>query len=268
MKHMPLGIAPEVISPIEVARDMLDQRTTIEKVRDAVAQGRVFVAFQPIVNAKDFRKILAFEALVRIVDEHGRQIQAGSFINEIEGDELGRIIDARVLLLCVKKLLQQRKAVISINVSARSIGFAPWRNAIEEAMKKDRSIQQRMILEFTEASVNTVPEYLSLFMKEMRSTGLNFALDNFGIHGTTFDLFRNFLFDFIKFDNTITNGSTQSVDREALVGALVEFSHCLGMGVVVDRIEAQEDADLFNSLNVDYFQGFAFGEPVIDKKLT
>lgn len=254
-------IPPEQESPFEVARDLLDDRSPLEKVTAAINDQRVFVAYQPIINAYDFRKILALEALVRITDEFGRVIPAVEFIGPIENHEMGRVLDTEVMRICLAKLNSNRSVRLSLNVSARSIGHLPWRTTLEDAIRRDASIGGRLMLEFTEDSVNKVPELTTMFMKQMRSTGITFALDNFGAGKTTFHTFKNFMFDVIKFDNSMTKDLMKDSDSEVLIAALIEFCHFFDMGVVIDRIEDEKIIEMLRKLKVDYLQGHFFGKP-------
>ena len=252
---------PEQQSPLAVAQDLSDERTTLQKIFDAVHQDRVFVVYQPIVNAKNFRKILSFEALVRIADEYGRVIPAGEFIDVIENDEVGRIIDTEVMRICLRKMKLNPTVRLSLNVSARSIGHLPWRTTLHDAMNRDQTLGSRITLEFTEVSVNTVPEFVTAFMRDLQATGMTFALDNFGAGQTSLHTFKKFMFDFVKFDTLLTRETITCADTEVLVRALIEFSHHFDMGVVIDRIENEQSLRFFQDLNADFFQGYLFGKP-------
>lgn len=252
---------PESQSPLEVTRDLLDERSPFEKISKAVQEGRIFIALQPIVAAYDYKKILFYEALARICDEFGRVIPAGQFVHEIENDELGRIIDTEVLRLCLQQLATNKKLQLSMNMSARSIGHPPWKILIDDASLRDPSVSKRLTIEFTEDSLNTVPEFANKFITEKRKSGMSFAIDNFGRGATTFYTFKKFMFDIVKVDQRITSGILESSDSEVLLEAIVNFSHTFDMPVVVDRIDKQEILPVLHRVGVDFFQGFLFGHP-------
>lgn len=262
----PKPILPETQSPMAVAQDLMDQKTTLEKINDAVNSRRIYVAYQPIVDSRDFRKVFSFEVLVRITDEAGRIIPTSEYIHEIEDHELGRIVDTEVLQICIRYMSQNPKISLSLNVSARSIGHPPWRTILQDSVLRTPSIAKRMILEFREESVHRVPEHVTTFMRENSATGMTFALDNFGAGSTTFHTFRRFMFDLVKFDSSITRPAIDDIDGEALLTALIAFSYQLSMQVIVDKVESQRMAEFFLKLNVNYLQGNFFGKPRIQYK--
>ena len=98
----------------------------LDMVRDALNLNRCVLAYQPIVQSGDFKKGAFYEGLIRIVDPSGRYIPAKGFMGSVEDLELGRQVDCASLDLGLKALEVYLHLHLSINRSARSIGYLQW----------------------------------------------------------------------------------------------------------------------------------------------
>jgi EAL domain-containing protein (putative c-di-GMP-specific phosphodiesterase class I) len=93
---------------------------------------------------------------------------------------------------------------LSINISARSIGYGQWVDILGRALRRDSSIADRLILEITESSAMLMPELVMHFMCDLRQRRITFALDDFGAGTTSFRYSRDFAFDIVKIDGQFT----------------------------------------------------------------
>ena len=112
-------------SPLGVAISTAD-RETIAMVRDAVRTKRLRLAYQPVVLSRDPNRVAFYEGLIRVQEPNGRIIPAADFITAVEGIELGREIDCAALEYGLGTLAKHPHLRISINMSARSIGYPRW----------------------------------------------------------------------------------------------------------------------------------------------
>ena len=162
--------------------------------------------FNPSYRRKIPADIIFYEGLIRIPDERGRIIPARDFMPFVENIELGRKIDAVALELGLRHLLENPDIRISLNMSARSIGYGPWSDTLARYLRRDLNLGTRLILEITESSAILVPELVLSFMKDMRKRGITFALDDFGAGTTSFRYLRDFNFDVVKVDGQFIRG--------------------------------------------------------------
>ncbi|MGB7240535.1 MAG: EAL domain-containing protein, partial [Sulfitobacter sp.] len=152
---------------------------------------------------------------------------------------------------------------LSINMSARSIGYARWKSTLKRWIKRDPTIGERLILEITESSVMTVPELVTDFMDRLQSDGICFAMDDFGAGHTAIRYFKDFYFDVLKIDGQFIKGIAQNPDNQVLTAALVSIAQHFDMLTVAEFVENQDDADTLVRLGVDCLQGYHFGAPTI-----
>jgi EAL domain-containing protein (putative c-di-GMP-specific phosphodiesterase class I) len=99
----------------------------------------------------------------------------------------------RVLQTTLMKLSPR----LSINISARSIGYGQWVDILGRALRRDSLIADRLILEIMESSAMLVPELVMHFMRDLRQRGITFVLDDFGAGTTSFRYLRDFAFDIV-----------------------------------------------------------------------
>lgn len=249
-------------SPLSVAVQKRD-RNVMEMVRDAVATRRLALAYQPVVQAKHQKRIAFFEGLIRVMDETGRIIPARQFIDQIEDMELGRQIDCRALEMGLAALAEEPGLRLSINMSARSIGYREWMDVLDTGLKRDPTIGERLILEITETSAMMVPELVCSFMDDLQGRGISFALDDFGAGFTSMRHLKDFYFDILKIDGQFVRNVYQDPDNQVLVKALAGIGHQFDMFVVAEGVETPQDAALLTAIGVDCLQGYHFAAPSI-----
>jgi EAL domain-containing protein (putative c-di-GMP-specific phosphodiesterase class I) len=247
-------------SPLAAAVAERD-RATLAMVAEAVARKRVMLAYQPIMQAQDPRKTAFYEGLIRILDETGRIIPARDFIGAVEARELGREIDCLALEAGLASLAEYPGLRLSINMSARSIGYPRWVRTLDAGLARDRTMGERLILEITESSAMLVPEIVIAFMDDAQARGISFALDDFGAGYTAFRHFKDFLFDIVKIDGQFIRGIHADPDNQVLTRALVSIARNFDMFTVAESVETEQDARFLIEAGVDCLQGYFFGAP-------
>jgi EAL domain-containing protein (putative c-di-GMP-specific phosphodiesterase class I) len=120
------------------------------------------------------------------MDETGRVIPARDFITEIETMETGRVIDCLALEKGLRTLQEFPDLRLSVNMSARSIGYPRWNSILKRGLGEDPTVAERLILEITESSAMLVPDLVVGFMDDLQKKGISFALDDFGAGFTSF----------------------------------------------------------------------------------
>ena len=247
-------------SPLSVA-DRMRQKETIDMVRRALDERRALLAYQPVVQARMTNRAAFYEAFIRILDERGRVIPARDFMGAVETSELGRRIDCLALEMGLAALAREPSIRLSVNMSARSIGYPAWLAALERGLRADPTIAERLILEITEASAMVMPDLVTVFMADMQARGICFALDDFGAGYTAFRYLKDFYFDIIKIDGQFIRGISTQPDNQVLTQALVSIARHFDMFTVAESVETAEDARYLIDIGVDCLQGYYYGIP-------
>ena len=254
------NVPPHAESPIAAAVSARDA-DVLAMVTEAVRHKEAMLAFQPVVRSQVQSSAAFYEGLIRLLDETGRVIPAGQFMPQVEEKELGRELDMLALDFGCKALSQVPRLRLSINMSARSIGYLPWMETLDRWLKRDESIGPRLILEITESSAMHVPELVIDFMDRLQMRGICFALDDFGAGFTALRYFKDFFFDVLKIDGQFIRGIAHDEDNIALARAMIGIGHQFDMLTVAEMVETEEDARVLCDLGVDCLQGYFFGAP-------
>ncbi|HID68239.1 MAG TPA: EAL domain-containing protein [Roseibacterium sp.] len=252
-------IEPGLESPLDAAISHRD-RGTLAMVQQALARGDTRLAFQPIVRA-DGMGVAFFEGLIRILDETGRIIPARDFMGAVEDSDIGRQIDCAALTIGLQMLKDHPTLRLSINMSARSVGYPRWMTILRTCLRDHPTVVERLILEITESSVMIMPEIVAIFMEDLQDKGITFALDDFGAGYTAFRHFKTFCFDILKIDGQFTRDIAEDADNQVLSEALIGLARHFGMLVVSEAVETASEAQWLAAAGVDCMQGYYYGAP-------
>ena len=247
-------------SPLSFATSQRDQKT-LSMVSAAVRHRQTLLTYQPVMRAASPDKVAFYEAFIRVLDASGRVIPARDFMPIIETTELGRQIDVIALRMGLRALQQNPGLRLSVNMSARSIGYRPWHEALRRNLNRDATLGERLILEISESSAMMVPELVSGFMEELQPHGVCFALDDFGAGYTAIRYFKDFDFDILKIDGQFVRGVAENPDNRAIAAALISIAEHFDMLTVAESVETEQDAALMIEMGVDCLQGHHFGMP-------
>ena len=249
-------------SPFGVAISEGD-RATMSMVRQAIDTKRLRLAYQPVVLSRDTDRVAFHEGLIRVLDPTGRVIPAKDFMDAVECHEIGREIDCAALEMGMAALARHPTLRISINMSARSIGYPRWTRMLRQGLSVSPTIGERLILEITESSAMLVPEIVVAFMDDMQREGIAFALDDFGSGYTAIRYFKDFFFDILKLDGQFVRGINRDADNQALTAALLSIGKHFHMFTVAEAVETVAEAETLRAMGVDCLQGYLFGAPTM-----
>jgi EAL domain-containing protein (putative c-di-GMP-specific phosphodiesterase class I) len=255
-------VEPGLGSPLEVAITERD-RGTLAMVEQALARNDAILAFQPIMRA-DGKGVAFWEGLIRILDETGRIIPARDFIGAVEDRDLGRQIDCAALFAGLHALRDNPTLRLSINMSARSVGYPHWMQILKRFLKHHPEVIERLILEITESSAMLMPEIVAIFMEELQDKGVTFALDDFGAGYTAFRHLKQFCFDILKIDGQFARSIDTDADNQVLTEALISLGRHFDMLVVSEAVETEAEARWLAAAGVDCMQGYYFGAPSVN----
>lgn len=258
----PSDLDVELSSPLTIAIQQRD-RDTMAMVRRAVQRKQVMLAFQPIMRAGADGQVAFYEGLIRVLDQTGRIIPAKDFIDVVESQELGRVLDTLAIEKGIEALEMEPSLRLSINMSARSIGYPRWKQSLRQGLERDPTVGERLILEITERTAIIMPEVVQVFMADMQSHGISFALDDFGAGYTAFRYLRDFYFDILKIDGEFIRGISDNPDNQVIAEAMLSLARNFDMMTVAESVETFEDAAFMANAGCDFLQGYFFGAPTV-----
>ncbi len=232
-------------------------------VTAAIRHKEVRLAYQPVVQASAHDRVAFWEGLIRVTDPTGRIIPARDFIGYVEEQEAGRLLDCHALEHGLRMLARVPSLRLSINMSARSVGYVRWQRVLDRHLSANPTLAHRLILEISENSAMMVPELVAEFARRLRKKGISFALDSFGAGQTVFRHFKQLDFDILKIDGHFVANVARDPDNQVAIRALHAVGAEFGMITVAERVETPEDAAFLLSTGIDCLQGYAFAAPTL-----
>lgn len=229
-------------------------------ILDALAMGRVELAFQPAVRAGAVAAVGFFEGLARLRLADGRLLTPGDILPVADAAGRTAQLDRYVLRHALATLESNPRLRLSVNVGLPTLGDAAWMTLLRREAADRPGITDRLIVEVTELAVDdpgvTVP-----FTRALRMLGVGVVLDDFGAGHTAFRQFRELALDGVKIDGAFCRGIATDRDAQCLVRALVDIARHFEMFTVAEYVETEADAAILADIGVDYLQGHLFGRP-------
>ncbi|HET7086854.1 MAG TPA: GGDEF and EAL domain-containing protein [Rhizomicrobium sp.] len=247
----------------ETAR--LRQMQIADDVILALKEKRLKLAFQPIVGSRS-RKISHYECLLRMVKPDGSILTAGHFVPAAEQMGIVHLMDRFALEAAIAQLRAHKDLTLAVNVSGTAASDPAWLNDFVDYVRNAKDVAARLIVELTETAALHHFEENAQFVSQLREVGVRVAIDDFGAGYTSFRNLQMLHVDTVKIDGSYVKDLSQSPENQVFVRTLVGLAKSFDIKTVAEWVGSDEDAALLQSFGVDYFQGFFFGEPVIDPK--
>ena len=209
-----------------------------------------------------------YEVLVRLDENDGDELVGPSaFLPMAERFNIVQHIDLWVVnesSRVLEKLIEQGRSVsFSVNLSGSTLNSSAILNEIEKKLKASRLPPSSLVFEITETSAIEKMDIARNFIESMRAQGWRFALDDFGTGFSSFSQLKHLPVDIVKIDGQfVKDMSIDPIDR-AIVIAINEIAHSLGMETVAEYVETAEILQLLAECGVDFAQGFYVCEPMI-----
>jgi diguanylate cyclase (GGDEF)-like protein len=225
----------------------------------ALNERKVRLAFQPVVAARG--RALAFsEALLRVERPQGGFLAAAELVPLLERRGLMNLFDHRVLELAMTHLAERQDAVLSINVSPRTLAEADWIDGFEASARASPIAVKRLIVEVTETATIEDPSRMAKLLTRIKQRGARVAIDDFGAGHTSLRHLRAFPIDILKLDGAFTQNLRRSTDDRFFVRTLLELAHHLGVETVAEWVDDELQASMLCDWGVTYLQGHLVGK--------
>jgi len=236
-------------------------------LRQAVEQKEFCVYYQPIVSLATGR-LAGFEALVRWNHPRRGLVSPADFIPAAEETGLIVPIGEWVLTEACNRIREwqiaspgHRSLSLSVNLSARQVAQSDLLERIKEALETSKLNPHCLKLEITESVVMENAEAATLMFKQLRSLGVQLSIDDFGTGYSSLSYLHRFPLNYLKIDRSFVTRLTTDNDN-AIVRTISTLARNLGMEVIAEGIETEEQYQQLRMLGCEYGQGFLFSPPV------
>ena len=255
-------------------REEASQRVAVERTLvDALRSKRIVPVYQPIVSTETGR-IEVVEALARLRGEDGSLLQPVSFIPVAEETGLIGELDAQMLDLACAQLRRWQDEIgsgcpaVNVNCSPRMAARQDLFQLVAAAAARHGVAPSSVRLELTETALlaSSGPTLASL--RALRDAGFQLSVDDFGTGYASLTYLRDLPISFVKIDRRFVNGMLSEASDAAIVSAVVQLGHALGLSVIAEGVETIEQREALRLAGCELSQGFLFARPVPSDEIT
>jgi len=237
----------------------------------AVERSEFMVRYQPLLDVAH-QKMTAVEALVRWQHPTRGELLPASFLEVAE--ETGLIVgmgEQVIQSACAQARAWLNEswdtASVSINLSARQFEHPKMLETIDHAVRDHRIPPSVLQIEITEGTaLRDLQRSIQIF-GELRARGVRVSIDDFGIGYSSLGYLRELPVDALKIDRTFLDGIPQGRNAP-IVSAVIAMGHALGLEVIAEGVESQEQMQFLREHACDICQGFLFGQPMTAEEIT
>jgi len=251
----------------EPAYEVLGNRrlAVVMALREALSGGAIGVSYQPKVATRD-GAVAGIEALARWSHPALGVVDPDEFVPLAEASGLMGPLTASVLrqgLAACRDWQSLAPGVgVSVNVSADTLLDGAFVSEVGQHLA-DAGVPARLLtLELTESVLLEDPLLGVERMTDLRRLGVKLSVDDFGTGYSSLTYLRGLPVDEVKVDKGFVDGIVHDPADRAVVRAVVDIAHTLGMTVVVEGIEHEEQMPVLSSLGVDEVQGYLHARPM------
>jgi diguanylate cyclase (GGDEF)-like protein len=237
-------------------------------LRRALEKDELCVYYQPIVSLAS-GELHGFEALVRWRHPERGIVSPDDFVPLAEETGLILPIGLRVLWDACNQLrkwqqysLSNRDLIMSVNLSGKQLMQPDLIERIEEVLHESQINPWHLKLEITETVVMENPELAAVTLAKLRSLGVRLSIDDFGTGYSSLSYLNRFPVDTLKIDRSFVTSMNAADENLQIVKTIVTLAGNLGMQVVAEGVETEEQLDQLRSLKCQYGQGFYFSRPL------
>ena len=243
----------------------------IEKdVLQEIREGNFRMFLQPKVNIHT-NKTVGAEALIRLYHPDKGFISPAMFIPVLEQQNEVHLID----LFILGRAFQFQKAArdagkevvpISVNFSKNTLMYPKLMDFIAEQCKLYGMPEKSIRIEITETISNMDHIEVKNIAKELHSLGFSISMDDFGTQYSNMAVLTQFDFDTVKIDRSMILNIVNDEKNKLILKHTVAMLKELGMEIVIEGVETEEQVLVLGELGCDIVQGFFFGKPEAEEK--
>ncbi len=230
------------------------------------------VYYQPQVNVKT-GEISGLEALVRWRHPEMGLVSPAQFIPLAEENGLIVPIGEWVLrTACAQNKAWQDAGLkpvrVAVNLSARQFQQPNLVEMVAQILRQTGLDANSLELEVTESTLMQNVEFASAMLRDLREMGVHISMDDFGTGYSSLSYLKRFPFHTIKIDQSFVRDLKNNPPDAAIIAAVSGLANCLGLRLVAEGVETNEQLDLLRSLHCEEMQGYLFSKPLSAQEAT
>jgi diguanylate cyclase (GGDEF)-like protein len=249
------------------------QRLRLEgELRRALEQEELYLDYQPIVAVADGR-VIGVEALVRWDHAELGLIPPDVFVPIAEDFGFAEALGRYVLRRALRQTRNWQLAgtgvppAVAVNISPQQLLHPAFFEYLDALVVETQIDPAGVLLEITERIVS-VGDSCETLLTRLRDRGFRLALDDFGQGQTALRYLRRFELDVLKIDKTFVHGGVADTADRAILRSIISLAHDLGLSVIAEGVETEEQYFMLHDLGCELVQGFGLHPPLRSSVVT
>jgi diguanylate cyclase (GGDEF)-like protein len=240
-------------------QESLRRLRLVTQLREAIDSGQVVVRYQPKIALRS-RELIGVEALVRWNHPEYGEVMPDDFVPLAEVTGLIGPLTMYVLRTAVEQCRQwldrDLRIGIAVNLSARSLVDTGFPDRVADLLRGLRVPADLLTFELTESSVMSDPDRMKPVLHRLHALGVGLSVDDFGTGYSSMAQLRRLPVDEVKIDKEFVLSMGTDLGDLAIVRAIIELGHSLGLRVVAEGVEDELARDLLVGNDCDVIQGY------------
>ena len=237
-----------------------------EELHRAIINEEFVLAYQPVIDLTS-EAIIGAEALVRWQHPGGELMGPDAFIHRAEETGLIVALGAWVLGEACRQGAIWRKSLspefsIAVNVSGRQLHEVGFDDLVRMLLRESGLPAEALCLEMTESILMEREEVAISMLTELRAEGVHLAIDDFGTGYSSLSALRKLPIDLIKIDQSFVASLPEDDDAGTIAWAVVSLGHSMGIPVLAEGVETNEQRDALVRFGCDQAQGYLYARPL------
>ncbi|MDP1725058.1 MAG: EAL domain-containing protein [Alphaproteobacteria bacterium] len=257
----------------ELHNEVMTELHIETELRRAIEKEEICFFYQPIIDLSS-NELFGFEGLIRwqsknemigldrflhIAEETGLILPMGEYIFKLGCEQLKSWLEL---------IGADYKISLSINLSARQIKDFVYMQKILEIIRSYDFPAGLLKIEITESAIMDDLAQTNWVLDQIKELGVSLCIDDFGTGYSSFSYLHKFPFDYLKIDHSFTHNMMKNEKTYSLIRGIVSLSHDLGLLVVAEGIEEEDELDHLKRLKCDYGQGFYYARALPPAEAT
>ncbi len=251
----------------QAMQDRVKRHVALEQdLKTALKHNELRVYYQPLIDAYS-SEMIGMEALMRWQHPEKGMIAPDQFISLAEESgaigELGEWVFGQACKQVRKwQDKYQVKINLSVNLSARQRDKGFNADSLRNILLESKLDPQYLMLEITENLLLKESDQAAQWLCSLKDCGVKLAVDDFGTGYSSLSYLKHFPVDILKIDRSFIKDIPEDKEDISLVTAIVAMADSLGIGVIAEGVETEEQRQFLKGIGCDYMQGFLFDKPL------
>ena len=235
-------------------------------IRRALAQDEFVVHYQPQI-AIDSGEIVGIEALIRWQHPERGLLLPDEFIGVAQDSGLMSRLDEQTLRAASAQCVAWQRAhsdslSLSVNFETNALLDRGLPRMVESILRSSGLAPASLVVEITEQQAVQDLASTQAALRKLKAMGVQIAVDDFGTGHSSLAYLSQFPIDVVKIDRSFVAGIGQTPEDSAIVVAIVSMARGLGLRVIAEGVETEDQLGFLKALRCDEFQGYLFSKPV------